>query len=378
MSRLKMSITQALGPGGIAGVRCLDWWKLLAENRFRVSPRFWPRAALLTASSPFNSAFAFLESALHGRGIEAAQVREPLFLLGGWRSGTTHLHNLIGIDHRFGFSNLYQTMYPHSFLVSESWWLPVLAAMTPRKRFQDNVAMSMREPAQDEMALMMLSLRSSMLSWIFPQGRERYAKWLTFDGADPDDARRWQAALQLFLKKLTYKTRKPLVLKSPHHTARIRLILEAFPDAKFLHIHRHPCEVYPSLCHTLKKVIPSWGVQRLPSEQEISDWAIETYRQLYGAYFDQVGLIPAGRFHEISYQQLSESPLETLQGAYEALNLPDFGAVRDDVEAYLHSVAGYERNRYTELDPAIKERLRREWRPMFETWGYESSATVAV
>jgi len=370
MADLRLKLAELTGPGALAGVTAGDWLKLLWANRFRLHPLFWGRVAFVSTSCPFTTVLRQWERLRHGKRWQALEVAPPLFLLGGWRCGTTHLHNLFALDQRFGYSSLFQTMYPHTFLTNEWWWLPLLAAMTPRKRFQDNVALSLREPAQDEMALCILTLRSSMLGWVFPHRFEEYERFLTFADAAPHDVARWQAGFREFLQKLALcNGGRPAVLKSPYHTARIRMILDTFPEAKFLHIHRHPYEIFPSLCHTMKKVIAAWGVQRL-EESTLEDRAIETYRRLYEAYFAQVGDIPAGRFHDISYQQLSERPLETLEASYAALGLPDFGVVKQQLEQYLASVSSYERNKYPDLTPAIKQRLHEEWRPMFDAWGY--------
>jgi hypothetical protein len=35
---------------------------------------------------------------------------------------------------------------------------------------------------------------------------------------------------------------KPLLIKSPVHTGRVKLLLQMFPRARFLYIHRHPME----------------------------------------------------------------------------------------------------------------------------------------
>jgi hypothetical protein len=40
---------------------------------------------------------------------------------------------------------------------------------------------------------------------------------------------------------------KPLLIKSPVHTARVRLLLKLFPKAKFIYIHRHPLQASPGL-----------------------------------------------------------------------------------------------------------------------------------
>jgi hypothetical protein len=261
-------------------------------------------------------------------------------------------------------------MYPHTFLTSEWWWLPLLAAMTPRKRWQDNVSLSLKEPAQDEMALCIMTRRSSMLGWVFPHRFLQYERFLDFAETSAKDVAIWKSGFREFLHKLTYVNGgRPSVLKSPYHTARIRLILETFPGAKFLHIHRHPYEVFPSLCHTMKKVMGAFGVQQL-DESKLEDYAIETYRRLYTAYFAQVDSVPPGCFHDISYQELSDRPLETLARSYAALELPDFDFVRPQVEKYLAEVSSYERNKYSNLTPAVKDRLQAEWRPMFDHWGY--------
>ena len=37
---------------------------------------------------------------------------------------------------------------------------------------------------------------------------------------------------------------KPLLIKSPVHTARVGLLLDMFPRARFVYIHRHPLQVW--------------------------------------------------------------------------------------------------------------------------------------
>jgi hypothetical protein len=95
-----------------------DWWRLLCRHRFAVDAAYWPRALNLTAASLANSPTAWLEERLYGRRIQAVQVPPPLFILGHYRSGTTHLHNLLALDRQFGYPTLLQTLYPHTFLTA--------------------------------------------------------------------------------------------------------------------------------------------------------------------------------------------------------------------------------------------------------------------
>src|SRR3954447_3399651 len=83
------------------GIRFGDWCRLLRRHRFAVHPRYWPRAAVITAASLTNSLNVRREEREFDQEIEAARVLPPVFILGHCRSGTTHLHNLLAVDPRF-------------------------------------------------------------------------------------------------------------------------------------------------------------------------------------------------------------------------------------------------------------------------------------
>src|SRR5687767_13971231 len=88
------------GPGLLCGFTFGDWFRLLWNNRFAVDPPYWVRAALITSGSLQNSFFRFWEHGRYESAIQATEPEPPLFILGIWRSGTTHLHNLLARDPR--------------------------------------------------------------------------------------------------------------------------------------------------------------------------------------------------------------------------------------------------------------------------------------
>src|SRR6185436_8984100 len=116
----------------------------------------------------------------------------------------------------------------------------------PPKRPMDNVEWTMKSPQEDEFALCILCGKSPCTAWIFPKQREHYDRYLTFRGVSDEEIKQWQDTLMWFLKKLTWKVQRPLILKSPPHTCRIKLLLQIFPDARFVHIHRDPYTVFSS------------------------------------------------------------------------------------------------------------------------------------
>ena len=72
------------------------------------------REAFRTVSVP-----GWEEPALWRKDSGTRRFDAPLFILGIWRSGTTHLHNLFAQDDRFAFANNYQVCFPRTFLTME-------------------------------------------------------------------------------------------------------------------------------------------------------------------------------------------------------------------------------------------------------------------
>jgi hypothetical protein len=368
-----------LGPGALGGVTFRHWLRLLWDNGFRVHPRHWVRAMTVTRQSFSNSLWRRWEDFRFGQAIVATEVPPPLFVLGIWRSGTTHLHNLLTKDERFAFPTSYQVCFPHSFLTTERLEAPLMSWMMPRVRPQDNVAMALHEPQEEEFALVNMTNVSSYLAWVFPRRAAVYDRYLTFREATADEIARWQAALRRFVQKVTFKYGRPLVLKSPGHTARIRLLLELFPRARFVHIRRHPLAVFRSWRHLMRRAEPWWALQR-HDFSDLDERILRQYREVYEAYFEQRGLIPAGHLCEVAYEDLERDPLGELRRVYQELSLPDFAVAEPAVRAYADSLGGYQKNQFTPLEPELQDRIARDWRQCFDAWGYspkEPSSAVA-
>jgi hypothetical protein len=360
---------KSIGTGSFSGATFGDWLRVLRQNRFRVAPRYWPRAAAITLSSLLNSVQARWEEWRYGGKICKAKVHPPLFILGIWRSGTTHLHNLLARDARFACPNTYQVFFPRTFLSTERAGARVLGFFMPRRRPQDNVAMRIDEPQEDEFALCSLTGHSVMLGWAFPHNRDFYDRYLTFRNVPRAEVAEWQGALAYFVQKLSFKHGRPIVLKSPAHTCRIQLLLETFPDARFVHIRRNPLAVFQSTLHMYHKVLPYWSLQR-PDLSALEDYIARQYREVYDAFFDERELIPSGRFHELAYESLETDPVGQLRSLYETLSLPDFAPAEAAVRQYLASLSDYRKNAFSELNVELRQRLSREWRRCFEAWGY--------
>jgi hypothetical protein len=379
MPTLLERINSLCGPGVLAGIALGDWLKLLLQNHFRVHPKYLPRALNISAWSLVNSFVRAYEQWRYGKQFEQIEIPPPLFVLGHWRSGTTFLHDLLSLDNRFAYPTLYQVMFPHGFLTTERLAARLMRPLMPPHRPQDNMKLDPSAAWEDENVMCAWGFRTPYLGWALPHRQTHYDQFLTFAHASPDDLAQWKTYFRLYLKKLTLNHGKPLILKSPPHTARIKLLLDLFPDAKFVHICRDPYTVFQSSVHSFKKVMPTCRLQ----PTDAIDWderVLNLYRHLYDAFFEQRHLIPHGNYHELRFEELEADPIAEMRKLYDSLNLPPFERVEPDLKRYVDSIKTYKKNVFRELSPELRERIGKHWRRSFEEWGYSlnvrSPATV--
>jgi hypothetical protein len=353
----------------LQGMALGEWWALLRRHRFAIDLKHSPRTLVQTTLSVSNSAGARLERLRFGRRIAATSVQAPLFILGHYRSGTTHLHNLLALDPRCAAPTFFQVLNPHTFLTTERLAAPIADRLVVRRRYQDEVALGAGVPAEDEVAICTMTGLSPYMGWYFPKGGAGYDRYLTFRGVPDGEVERWGHALTTFLRKLTLRYGRPLVLKSPPHTARIRLLLGLFPDARFVHLHRDPYAVFGSTRHLIRAVHPVFRFQECPPPDG-EDQILGIYAEMYDAYFGERGLIPEGRLCEVGFEDLERDPVGVIRSVYGCLGLEGFEEFRPRLETYLASISGYRKNRHEDLPEPLRRRIAKAWGRSFDEWGY--------
>lgn len=363
------------GPGMLSGVTMRDWVRLLRTG-VAIDPSRLPRAFTITLQSLRNSRRLGAERRQYEPQVRGVVLQPPIFILGHWRTGTTHLHQLIAQDTRFAFPNNYQVSFPRTFLSTEAQDACKLARFLPRHRPMDNMEWDLSSPQEDEIALCSSTFKSTYMGTIFPRQAGRFAKYLTLRNAAPAEIAEWRAALVHFLQKLQWRHGRPLVLKSPPHTARIRLLLEMFPAAKFVHIHRNPQVVFQSTRRLLLKLLDVQSLQQPPAEG-LDDHILAQYNEMYDAFFEDRRLIPEGQYHELAFERLERDPVGEIRALYEALDLPTFASFEPALCKYVDSLVGYKKNTFPELPPELKARIGTTWNRCFEEWGYAAGAPVA-
>ena len=353
----------------LCGVTAGDWFTILGRHGTSISPRQWHRAAVVSLGSVLNSWYKWREDRAFGAQLAEVQIQPPVFILGHWRSGTTHLHNLLALDPRCAFPNLYEVFFPHTFLGTEDSRNGMVSSLVPQTRIFDNVAQGFDLPNEDEFATAAMSLCSPYMSWTFPRATKFYEAFLTFRGVPESQRLRWEESLIAFLKKLTLRYQRPLLLKSPPHTGRLGILSRMFPDAKFIHIHRDPYTIYQSTMH-LNRVFTGCLQFQDADPDDLEPGVLRRYQMMHDAYFDERDAIPESRIHEMAFHDLERDPIGQVRGIYEQLALPGFDELQPRLERYVDSLASYRKNRYAPLDAETKRRVHDSWHRSFEAWDY--------
>ena len=352
------------------GYSFVYWIRLLARNRFAIHLTRLPMFLIVSISSAQHSVLGLLERVLYSRRIARTQVHpSPIFILGHWRSGTTLLHELLDCDPRFRCPTTYECCAPLHFLLTR-WWVPRLFAWSlPRKRPMDNMAVGWNKPLEDEFALCLLGQPSLMEHVAFPNRHGPNDPEFRVENLPLAAQRRWQQVFLRFLRRLTIgNDGKPLVLKSPPHTFRVPLLLELFPEARFIHIVRDPYALYASTLNLWRAMYAHHSLQR-PTWRGLEPGILATYESMYERFETDRKQIPPGRLVEIQFEKLVADPERELASIYSVLGLGDFNPAQAKVQAYLQSVHGYEQNRYM-VTPEEKKLIANRWGRFFVKHGY--------
>jgi hypothetical protein len=346
-----------------------NWIGLLSLHSFGVaSKRMLVQTSATTVISVLNSIGGWLERVVYGAGVNRTElVAPPVFIVGHWRTGTTHLHNLLALDERFTYPTTYTCMFPHHFLLSERMVKRLVTL--PETRPMDNMRIWWDSPQEDELALSLLSGFSLYWDWAFPDRLGVNQRFLDFRDASVEERECFKKLLVSFVRRLTFRCRKRLVLKSPAHTYRVGLLAEIFPGAKFIHIYRDPVRVFLSSVHAFSVIRRMIGLTK-PDDSGLEEQVLESMLLCYQRWREDRQRLAADQFFEVRFEDLEREPLKELERVYTALDLGDFDEVKSRMRSYLASISGYKKNRY-EIPPKKRREVAVKLVPIMETYGYE-------
>ncbi len=297
--------------------------------------------------------------------------KAPVFILGHWRSGTTHIHYLLSKDPHFGFLSNFQSFFFNISSFGHGWLDKLLSPLTVKVRPQDNMDFTVLAPQEEEQVLSNMTEAASVNSFYFPDNRSYFNKYNLFEGISKREKKKWQKAYLYVLKAISNMSKgKQLVIKNPNNTGRIKQLLELFPDAKFVYIHRNPYNVYLSTLHLYRVVLNEMSFQDITLSDN-HNMILENYRRIQEAYLKDRALIPEGNLVEVSYDQIGEGSEEMFTHIYKTLGLNSLEEALPHVRDYLKTIKNYKKNKFIPIEDHMVERIQKEWKFAFDEFGYD-------
>lgn len=340
------------------------------HNGFRVAPSRWHTALAVTLAAPINDLFGLLQHLIHGRRIRQTPLAgPPLFVLGHWRSGTTLMHEYLQLDDRFASPTTYQCFAPWHFLLTQGLMERYGNFLLPDKRPMDNMKVGWSLPQEDEFALMVLGAPTPYYRIAFPKHPVPYMDSLGSATFAPRDLERWKKTIDWFFRALTYHNPKPLVIKSPPHTGRLRILAEMYPEAKFIHMVRDPRKLYPSTLKLWRNLNEIQSLQVGEDEERLHRFVIESLHRMYDSFEIDRRSLGEDRLIDVRYEDLAQDPVATLERVYSQLSLGDPGAMLAKASDKRAENRDYQTNQHR-IDDRVEQVVLREWDQYAQRYGY--------
>ncbi len=300
--------------------------------------------------------------------IEAGEVKEPVFVLGLGRSGTTILQDVLSRDPQFRSVRKWEALFP--------WPAPEAAtyandpriaraqaitdihhAATPEVRAMHDADGD--QPVEDT-EFTYPAFMSEVWTWVF-----KIPSWEAYFAAqDLDHHFAWHKKT---LKFLQWRHHKPhWLLKNPTHLPRIPQLLRHYPDAKFIFTHRDPIPSADSLTSLMGTVF--WLRTDHPyGGGSDDDFAAADHRV---ALWDQVidwiesGVIAPGSAAHIQYRDFMKAPMAAIERAYREIGLTFTPEARSAMSAHLASKpqGSHGKHSYQRADASVIVEERKRYR----------------
>ena len=364
--------------------------RLLWTRRTSVDwKRYAFRISCLVSISIFNSILSFIEVVylriLLNKQYDFQELDDPVFVLGHPRTGTTLLHSLLALDSdQFYICNTFCSGFPHCFLWFENIGKKLFASVISTTRPMDNMRLHFDLPQEDELATCLLTggFYSPYMSLYFPRDEKDFRPYQTFRDVNKDEVNVWTKAFQHLCRKLSIRDqlqmgkRRRLLLKSPCHTGRVRHLLQLHPNALFVHVHRHPIDVFLSSVHMANTTYGYMFLQQ-PRPGDLKEYILkqgEILLQEYMECVDEGVLVEGKNWTEISFEELTQNPFATVQSIYHKLGLEIKDLYQEELQLYCDkTLDGYQRNQYNEsyLNADVLHEVKMRWKGQFDRWGYK-------
>lgn len=302
-------------------------------------------------------------------------VRAPIVVVGAPRTGSTHLHALLGQDpgHRVPM-----------------FWEQNLPSPPPeRASYRTDLRIAQVQAAVDQMPAELLKRHpvaaerpeqcNLLLDWSFVNFAllasydiPSYRDWLF----DTDQSPAYEAHRRM-LQHLQWRAPGQWVLKYPKHLLSLDTLFATYPDARLVWTHRDPAVVLPSVASLtgyMRSPTPGYDPRRFGPE-----WASLEEMVLRRGLSVRDRRPDPQRDHDVHYADLMADPIATIKGIYDHYGLVLTDEAAAAMQRWMDAHPQREHGTHTysaEQFGLSTDRLRRRFSFYMERFGIAPEATA--
>jgi hypothetical protein len=289
---------------------------------------------VLTLWAAFNAIFLILDPIFFPQ-LRTVAMKDPVFIVGNARSGTTLFHRLLCGDlERFAYFRMWELLFP-SLIQNKLIHLLYSTLETRFPKIQRRLVtwesrqllelkrqhyIGVATPEEDEF-LFLISFSSAMLTVFFPYVDE-LEDLVHFEQRPPATRKRVMGFYRGCIARqlLCHGEDLTLLSKNPAFVSKMRDLAREFPDSKFVYLVRDPFETIPSLLKLLQTVSDGLGIESDHADaakRALIDGCIHDY---YYA-LEVLGELPPERYAIVQYTDLVSDPKTVVERVYQRLQL---------------------------------------------------------
>jgi hypothetical protein len=321
-------------------------------------------------------------------------VKEPLFIIGNFRSGSTLLQRLLAKDEDVFTSmrtweiylapSIVQRKFLHAVMAFDRRFLRGIIIKTTH-RFDDRWlktipihSVGLFEAEEDE-GVLLYNWTSSFLMFIYPF-LDSLPPYLYFDTQlSPEEQRLSMAFYQRCVQRHVYfHGGKRYVAKNPISCVKIKALREYFPDAKFIYLVRNPVDMLASKTSYFSF---TWHYFSEPLERyPFRDVILDFTRHCYTYPLQRLSELPSSEYLILDYDDLVAELERSTKKIYNHFGIPlseKFSVILDEA---VEESANYVSKHHYSLEEMgyTPEQVYHHYQDIFERFKFQLDGKAMV